>query len=359
MLDENVKESIRYEVLLESIRKSEVDKRDALDEYVGILGKKNLKSHQEKLIESVTEHLMQSKQFPEGPHIKCAKMLAENKHLKATAETENYSPSETVNAFERIIASNNAHPEVRVLLLKALLDNQSLTNLTIDFIESNLLQDNQDIENDDFQVRGRKLVFEVACDTVDSKLNLENPMYQFRQLFLDRFATNKLNASEMSKILNVMIEKAPWNYMDIFERVLKVDSAPLETKLKSLEKVLENKKYSEVTVDYLEKEIFSEDSKINDEDFKKQAHKAIYNAVVDTLGSTFEPKSAKYRLRRIILDRYMTNTLPEGEMIKLTTELLKEGSDYYKELLAVFKLEGVHPEIREKARLELSRNGGL
>ncbi len=231
MADSAEIEYMRYEALLDSLRKPEGNKREALDEFVAILGRKNLKPYQDKLVEAATGYFEQSKQYVEGPHVRCAKDLVEDKKISPNTETDNYSPGTTVAIFERIIVSPNAHDQVRSLLLNRILEARQFMDQTIDFVEETVFAEELDRNQAEFITKARELVFKSVDDSIGSKLEPDSTPDKLRKFVLDKFVTNQLSEAEMWKLFRSLIKESP-DYAKELLAISKLEGA--DTKLREL-----------------------------------------------------------------------------------------------------------------------------
>ncbi len=347
---------LRYEALIESVRRPEKNKREALEEYLSILGRKDPKKYQESLIEATTEYLVHSKQFSEGPHIKYATNLAEEKKLGSDYESENYSPAATVDAFERIVTSSDAHPDVRSKLFTALLQSDTFTTKTLEYIDNHIFEVDLQSEDQEFLEAAREQLLDSVYVGIESKPSPDSQDGKIRKIILDRFAANSLEEEDMIKLTEVMVKKAPWSYGSVFERVIFVDNAPKEVRKKSLEALLEYQKYTAQTVELADKSIFVEATDPEIMESNLELRKLMFGHVVKNLSAKLDPDSPEGKLRNVVLDRFTNNKLTEAEMFRLVVGLVAESPDYMTQLAAVSKLDGVIEVVKTKAEDELKKS---
>lgn len=344
-------DSTRYEALLDSLKRPESNKIEALSEYAKILGKKNLKSYQEKLVEAVTSYFKNSKRDNEGPHIKISKDMAEDAYILPSSESEEYSPSIVINAFEEVICSKDAHLDVRIALLNALLDKQQYTEKTLQLADQVVFSNTHDVEQADFIQMARSRIFKAANSHIGSDYDAGTPQADLRDLILERFSNNKLDEGEMVKINRTLKEDYHGDHTQIFEQVITVESALEEVRRTALKKLLETKKYTNKTIDFLESVVFSEDEKEDSSgvEFLDSAREISVKYVDEHLDTKLEPDTPPDRLRKLILDRFAQNKLSEGLMIKLVKSLAGDPPEYARVLLAVSRANNVLPEVKRRA----------
>lgn len=225
-------ESVRYEALLESLKKQEGGEREALEEFVYILGKKNLKPHQEKLVGAAIGYFETSSRLVRGPHLKYARELAKDKHLLPDSESDTYDPKAVVSAFEQIILSFDAHNEVRKTLLNALLEAEQYSDKTLSFIDDELFSDDPGNQQREFVKEARAMVFRSVVDSVSSELDENSSQNKLRRMVLDKFAKNELSQPEMIRLVKALIEDTP-DYINELLAVSKLDGVILEVREKA------------------------------------------------------------------------------------------------------------------------------
>lgn len=352
-------ESTKYEALLDSLKRPEANKREALSEYAKILGKKNLKPYQEKLIEAATSYFKNSKQDNEGPHIKISKEMAEDAYILPSSESGEYSPSIVINAFEEIICSKDAHLDIRIGLLNALLDKKQYTEKTLRLADQVVFSNRQDVEQADFIQKARNQIFNAAKSYIGSNYDAGTHQANLRDLILERFSNNKLDEGEMVEFGRKLIEDYRGDHTQIFEQVITVESAREEVRIAALKKLLETKKYTNKTIDFLESVVFSEDEKEDSSgvEFLDIAREISVKYVDEHLDTKLEPDTPPDRLRRLILDRFAQNKLSEGLMIKLVKSLAGDPPEHARLLLAVSRVVSVHPEVKRRALEAIEKLG--
>jgi len=235
MMDQAEIESMRYEALIESLTKPERDTREALDEFTNILGKKNLKSHQVRLVEMAIKYLEESKQYQEGSHLKCSVDLVK-KQIEPDQETENYSPSETVMVFERIISNPNAHEQIRRQLLGRLLSTNQFTDKTINFVEETIFAEDVDDNQEEFINATRELAFRSVVDNLGSVVEQGSPPEKLRKLFLEKFTTNQLREPEMWKLFRTLADRLRDYAREIFA-ISRLEGADAQIRQLASEKI--------------------------------------------------------------------------------------------------------------------------